>query len=111
MKPFTSTLSEMRKGELLEELESELTDVVRAVRESGKSGKLTLTIVVKPASKGDVSQLFVDADVKASKPKADRASTLFFADETNQLSRRDPKQFEMELRTVASENRALRTVS
>lgn len=100
-KPITETLRELHRGELLEELENDLTEVVAAVRKSGKGGKLTLTIGVKPASKGDTNVLTVEAAVKTTLPKPDRSASIFYATEDNQLVREDPRQLKLELRQAA----------
>jgi len=108
MKAFTETLRELQRGSLLDELEESLTRTVAAVRETGKAGELKLSIKIKPASKGDNNQLFVDAKVTTSEPKADRPTTLFFANDANELLRKDPRQHELELRTVPVEPRPLK---
>lgn len=106
--PFTETLRQIQRGTLLTELEDELAAVVNAVSESGKAGKLTLEITVKPASKGDTRQLLVDAAVKTKTPKPDAGSTIFFATEGGDLLREDPRQFKMDLREVPKEPKPLR---
>lgn len=108
MKPFTETLREIQRGSLLDELEEALVDTVRAVRETGKGGALKLEIKIKPASKGDNNQLFVDAKVTTSEPKADRPTTLFFATDANELLRKDPRQHELELRSIPAEPKPLK---
>ena len=109
-RPFLNTLAEVRAGVAVAELDESLADVVHAVRRTGKSGELTLKITVKPASKGDVSTLFVDADVKAKLPRLDNASTVFFADSDNSLTRTDPRQQALELRVAPIPDATPRTV-
>lgn len=110
-KPFSETLREIRRGELLAELKDKLVDVVQAVTVTGKAGSLTLTINVKPASKGDTHQLFVDAKVKTKEPEPEKSSTLFFAGADGELLRKDPRQHELDLREVPVTPKPLKEVS
>lgn len=45
---ITTTIAEIRRGALNQEAAEEMTKVIQAVRETGKAGKLTITIDVKP---------------------------------------------------------------
>ena len=93
---FIDTFIAMRNGGAAIECEQALEQVVEAVRKTGKQGKLTLTILVKPADKGpDIDTIFLQDQVKADAPKPDKKLTLFFADPKNQLSRNDTRQFNM----------------
>lgn len=99
-RPFINTLAEVRAGGAVDDLDASLADVVQAVRNTGKTGELTLKLTIKPASKGDIFTLFVDADIKTKLPRLDNGSTVFFADKDNSLTRRDPRQGEIPLRAV-----------
>jgi hypothetical protein len=92
---FIENLIEMRNGGVVIEMEKSIEDVVAAVRATGKAGKVTLQISVKPASKGDVDTLFLQDTIKVDAPKPDKKLTLFFANEENQLSRHDTRQMNM----------------
>jgi hypothetical protein len=93
---FIDTLIAMRNGGAAIELEQALEEVVKAVRKTGKTGKLTLTVQVQPADKGpDIDTVFLQDKVKIDAPKPDKKLTLFFANESNQLTRNDTRQFNM----------------
>jgi hypothetical protein len=93
---FIDTLIDLRNGGAAIELEAGLEQVVEAVRKTGKSGKLTLVLSVKPADKGpDIDTVFLQDVIKVDAPKPDKKLTLFFANALNQLSRRDNRQFNM----------------
>ena len=109
-RPFLNTLADVRAGGAVEDLDASLADVVQAVRNTGKTGELTLKLTIKPASKGDIVTLFVDADIKTKLPRLDKGSTVFFADDTGSLTRRDPRQGEIPLRAVNDPAQPIRTV-
>ena len=97
---FTDTLRELRNGQTLDDLSERLNELVRDVRATGKSGELTLSIKVAPASKGDTDTLMLNDTIKVKAPDLDRASTLFFATVENNLSRQHPRQVAMDLGLV-----------
>lgn len=88
---FVDTLKDIREGNLLAELPQYMQDLVAAVRATGKGGRLTLVLNVKPLEKGS-NALLVSDDIKVSIPEQPRESTVLFATESNDLSRRDPRQ-------------------
>lgn len=93
---FIDTLIEMRNGGVAIELEESLEQVIEAVRKTGKSGKLTLSLSVKPATKSDdIDMVFLTDAIKADCPKPDKKQTVFFVAENNQLSRKDNRQMNM----------------
>jgi len=93
-KPFGTFLQEQRGGGLTTELGRELAKVVKGVIDHGKKGVLTLEISVAP---GKVDSTLVITDKVTPKvPQADRPAALFFADDDGNLSRRDPRQPQLE---------------
>lgn len=89
---FVSTLGMLRGGVVLPELDNALTELVGAVKATGKPGSITLTLSVAPAKGGGTNMLFVGDVVAVKPPKIDREQTLVFATDDNTLSRRDPRQ-------------------
>jgi hypothetical protein len=96
---FAKALAEMRKGRTLTELSTELESLIKAVRETGKKGELTLKLKVTPDSEGTIC--LVEDQVSVKTPKMDKASTTFFITDDNQLSRSDPRQEEMKFEVFA----------
>lgn len=93
MTSYYEVLRELRAGQTIVELSEKLTEIVKAVRDTGKAGALTLTLKVKPASKGDeISALMLEEIVKAVTPEKDKSSTIFYANHENVLTRFDPRQ-------------------
>lgn len=91
VRPFATVLQDLRKGAVLDEAALLLQDLVAAVLETGKKGKLTLTVEVA-LMKGDADTLTVAAQATTSKPKAPAKAAVFFADSDFNLVRDDPRQ-------------------
>lgn len=90
---FTTFLGELRRGKTLAELDESLRAVVAAVRETGKPGKLSLTITIKANGAEGVVDV-MDA-VKTTIPQHDRGKSIFFATPENHLERNLPRQRDM----------------
>ena len=61
---FPDTILQMNNGATVMELSDALEKVVAAVRAAGKSGSITLTVNVRPASKGSNNVLMVESQAK-----------------------------------------------
>jgi hypothetical protein len=101
---FTDFLARIDSGTFTDDLEDELQNVVGAVQESGKTGKLKLEVKVKLASEGNAKQLLVEPKIKTKEPRPTRPASIFYADDDAQLHRSDPDQKEMELKDPPSED-------
>jgi hypothetical protein len=99
MNAFTRLLSEFREGASLAELSTKLEGLVAAVRETGRKGKLTYTLMIRPASSGNEALVLLD-EIEVKAPRADRDGAIFFATDENRLQRDNPKQMKLELREV-----------
>jgi hypothetical protein len=97
---FPETILQLNNGATVSELGDALEKVVAAVRATGKSGSITLSIRVAPASKGATNVLMVESQVKTKLPEPERGMTIFYATEDNQLVRNDPRQQMLPLRVV-----------
>lgn len=89
---FQETILHINNGATLGELSEALRNLVAAVRATGKSGSIALTLKVKPASKGTTDVLMVESQVKTRLPEPERGTTIFYATDDNSLVRNDPKQ-------------------
>ena len=90
-KPFTEFFKQLDFGNLEGEATDALSDMVHACTETGKAGKLTITVNLKPIG-GKAGQVELAAEVSVKLPKPARGSTLMFATEDNNLQRENPKQ-------------------
>jgi hypothetical protein len=97
---FPETILQINNGATVAELSDALEKVVAAVRAAGKSGSITLTLKVAPASKGNTEVLMIESQVRTKLPEPDRGMTIFYATEDNRLVRNDPRQQMLPLRVV-----------
>jgi len=97
---FQETILQINNGATVAELSEALEKVVAAVRLAGKSGSITLTLKVAPASKGSTDVLMVESQVRTKLPEPDRGISIFYATDENRLVRNDPKQQQLPLRVV-----------
>jgi len=93
-KSFAATLQEVRRGAIVDEATDALNELVKAVQDTGKAGKLTLTLELKPFAKA-ADAISVKAKVVATMPKMEDAEEVFFATAENNLSRNNAKQEEL----------------
>ena len=93
MRLFTDFLRDIRSGFVVTQASEALVEVVAAVRETGKTGKLVLTITLKPEA--DSRQTNVLCDVKTTIPRRSIVPSIFFASDEGELLRSDPDQKDM----------------
>lgn len=88
---FAVLLTGLDKGRPNKELSAAVQEVVQAVIDTGKPGKVQLTLTVKQ-QKGVDGAVFVAADVRKTAPRSDPKNSLYFADGDGSLTRTDPNQ-------------------
>lgn len=96
---FIRFLQEHRGGATHDEISDQIRDLVAAVTDERKGGKITITMAIKPMGKGDGLEISVES--KAAPPKQSPGVSIFFATPENDLQRQDPRQNSLELREVA----------
>jgi hypothetical protein len=96
MRPFMDTLRELGRGDCHDELTEEMAKLVQTVRERGKAGELTLKVKLKPAGKGESDMLVLEHAISTKLPPRERPQTIMFATEDGELTRRDPRQMDLE---------------
>lgn len=107
-RPFTDTLNSLRYGTLNDDLTKALNELTAKCADTGRAGKLTLTLQLKPGKGG---QIEIFDDIKVAAPKEERGSSIFFATPEGNLTRDDPKQLQIEgLRTLDHATGELRRV-
>jgi hypothetical protein len=97
-RPFNDMLREHRNGITHDTLSDKLQELVAAVTQEQRAGKLVLTIGIKPMGKGD--GLEVSAEVKITPPKETPGVSIFFSSPECNLVRADPRQQNLELREI-----------
>src|SRR5262245_54604602 len=98
--PFSQQLSFLSKGSLDAELTQALADVVKAVRETGKAGAISLTLKVSMLNQRDENAVKVTPAVKITTPKLPPYESVMFSTADGDLLRDDPKQQKLDLREV-----------
>jgi hypothetical protein len=94
VRPFADILSEVQKGVVADEAATRLAELVAAVKETGKKGRLTVTIQVEPF-KGNDEIVKVSGAVDLRAPKAEAPTSIFYQDDDGNLTRNDPNQLPM----------------
>ena len=91
--PFLVALQKALRPEVLVDLGDQLAQVLDAVEDLGKAGKLQLTLAVKPYTRvhGAVE---VTASVKSTVPQPEPVARLMYVDQ-GRLVPNDPNQLEM----------------
>ena len=87
-RPFAIVLAEIADGDLERRLTSEFAELVRACQDTGKTGKLAVTIGVGV----DGKLVRVVADSKVTVPKPSLEGTSFFADDRGGVHVENPNQ-------------------
>jgi hypothetical protein len=91
---LTDIMGNIRGGFALHKAGEKLNELVLAVKETGKKGSITLTIEVAP-DKNDENVVSVAPSVKTKIPEKGFTPGVFFATDTGELTREDPRQQEM----------------
>jgi hypothetical protein len=96
---FAVFLQDLRDGRAHSELSAGLADLLAAVKDTGKGGTLTFSLKVKPGARGkDVDKVIITDNVKVDLPKPERGEDFFWVTDSNELSRKHPRQQSLELR-------------
>lgn len=94
-KGYVSTLQELREGQTLQDVTAALSQLVGDVLSTGKKGKLSLTISIAPLNKGGAHVLVLTDEIKVTPPRPSLESTILYATEDLELTRKDPRQPEL----------------
>ncbi|MCM1958008.1 hypothetical protein NCZ17_01300 [Acinetobacter modestus] len=94
---FSQTLSNLQRGNTLEELDNLLTEALQATQDTGKQSTITVKLTIKPNGNGVYK--IID-DVKSTLPKFDKEPTVLFTDRDQQLVREDPRQQKLNLEQI-----------
>lgn len=100
-RPIVDTLRAIRRGEFLDEASEQLAELVDAVQTTGKPGKIILTIDVRKATEAGRA-LLIDGVSTIKKPALGREATIMFPADDGSLVVQDPRQQNLDLKTVPS---------
>lgn len=90
---FLELLQSHRRGEVLSRADELLEELVEAVATTGESGELTIKLPFKVNKAG---QIEITPQLSMKKPRPPLATGIYFASETNRLTRSDPRQMDIE---------------
>ena len=105
---IADVLRELAGGQTYDEINGALQEVVEAVRQTRKSGALTIKLNIKP--NGEHAVMITDT-VISKVPEATRGETLFFVDASGGLLRDDPRQEKLPLRSVGSADGTIKEIA
>lgn len=95
VRPFASVLQEIQQGVAHDELSVAFRDLILAVEETGKGGKLTFTLDVKPLKSGDGVLVLTPAHA-VKLPQHDRKASLFYATKNGNVTKDNPNQLDFD---------------
>lgn len=104
MKPFNLLLVDLNAGQTNATLSAHMEELLQAVKKHGRAGTLTIKLKVAPAGKGqaDVDKVLVACESQISLPKPEQPTDFFWMTDDAELSRKHPKQHELQLQDVSS---------
>lgn len=98
-RPITDTIRHIGGGVFIDTASDKLAELVAAVDQSGKPGKINLVITVKKATRGGA--MHVSGTINLTKPPEDAMECMLFATPDGNLVADDPNQQKLDLRSVA----------
>lgn len=107
VRPFADVLRDLGRAVVIDEAGVQLQQLVNTVSETGKKGRLVLTVEVGPM-KGNEAAVLVQAKTDLKLPASEPVAGVFFPDEHGNLRRDDPRQTAIPLREVTSEKKDLK---
>jgi len=104
VKPFGLYLKTTNRGRTEADLSDKMHELIEQVLETGKKGTLTLTVTVD-ADDADARRLILTEKVVSKLPQPDPRKSIFFADDTGNLTRNDPSQLAFDGIAVVKEEK------
>lgn len=105
-RPITDTLRMLQGGLFLDECSDKLAEIVKGVDETGKAGKLTITLDIKKVG----AAISVLAKVTDKTPEEPADADLFYPTVEGNLSVDNPNQRKLDLRVADDGPRQVRDV-
>lgn len=107
IRPITDTLRMLQGGVFLDGCGEQLAELVRGVDETGKAGKLVITLALKKSS--GAIEITATCTNKTPEPRPD--SDLLWPTVEGNLSVDNPHQRKLDLRTVDAETGEIRSLA
>lgn len=106
-RPITDTLRLLDEGAFIDRCSEQMAALVRGVEETGKAGKLVLTLEVKRGTKG---AMLIRPDVTCKVPEPKPEPTMLWATPDGSLTVDNPKQQKLDLRAVDPDTGEIRSL-
>ncbi|WP_323997230.1 hypothetical protein [Pasteurella multocida] len=97
---FSTTLSQLNRGELNDELTEVLANVIKAVRDTRKQGSVTLNLKISMLNTRTENQIKITPMVSSKIPELDREESIVFSTADGDVLFDEPNQIKMDLKTV-----------
>ena len=91
---FHGIMKAHRRGAAMFDLDRAIEECVRAIRDTGKGGSVTLKLGFSCVN-GDPSKVIVTDTITSKKPEPPAEGSLFFTTDDGGLQRDDPAQMDM----------------
>ena len=107
-RPITDTMHHIGNGFFIDTASEKMAELVKRVNESGKAGKIDLTINVKKLVKNGAMQ--ITGRVKATMPPDDPMETVLFATDDGALTPDNPHQQKLNLTVIEDQPKQLKNI-
>ena len=97
-RPILETLNHLNNGTLMMDASEAMSELVQAVGETGKAGKITIEISIRKATAGAMA---LTGKVSVKKPAQINFESLMFATPEGNLLTEDPRQAKLNLTPVS----------
>jgi hypothetical protein len=97
---FLDVMCTHRGGTIITDVSKAMRQLAAAVQNTGKSGKVVLTLNLRPAGHGDASLMIFEPDVTSKIPAKTPPGSVFYTDDDFNLVRDDPRQQPLALKVV-----------
>lgn len=106
VRPITDTLRLLQGGAFLDDCSDKLAEAVKSVDETGKAGKLTITLDLKKSG----GAIAIEAKVTNKVPEAKADADLMWPTVEGNLSLENPNQRKLDLHPVQPTSRVIQHV-
>ena len=101
--PFNLLIAQINQGNDNTNLTADVAELLKTVQTTGRAGSLSITIKVAPATndRQNVDKVTVQIDRSLKLPKPESSKDFFHLTDDAELSRKHPKQHDLDLRDVS----------
>jgi hypothetical protein len=101
---FLKTIQGIRQGSLIDDLDRQLYELGLLVKHTGKAGELTLKLKIRPIDNMG-SAIHIEDVIAVKEPELAKEKSVFFVTEAGEFVKNDPRQRNLELKSVGEEQR------